>query len=287
MSARLEIVRAVVKTPLGKEVKEFILMRAGRVIARRIARVAQTNLEKSVSTTAILVAAAIAEAAQRVYPRFLKKYPFLARFDQRVWAETIARLLNRGREDLRALRGVIVERFVPDMQQMTGLLKTLEKRVTKGWTRPRLVSGARTPDGTELADWLIISEGPNGELWIMAIIESKSISNTRDLVRSRGRDVGQHLWDYLRMKSEGLVLQIEGEVRTFRPRQIQVNPVPLGAPPPKSGLTTELIAVTPREFTAGELRNLSHQGANITRWPWPVDEDEMSRLIRDVMNEFK
>src|SRR4029450_5108101 len=94
------------------------------------------------------LAGMLGQRALDLYAMFLKKYSFIATLSQQEWADAIAALINRGgKQDLRALRGIIVERFVPSMGQLTDLMTDLTKLAAgrKGWGVPQLVSGVRTP----------------------------------------------------------------------------------------------------------------------------------------------
>jgi hypothetical protein len=285
-----KLVMALVKTPLGKEVKEWTLLRGGKVLAKRISRLAVKEFGGNVLVHEALAAAlGLIELAERAYPRYVAKFPFLKGFTKITFAEAIQRAATAGGKNIASIRGEIVEFFIREAEQMRQLMGTLEKRAAaagKGWKKPQLVRGARTPDNLEIADWMVISEHENGDIWVMAIIESKSVSNTADLVAGE-RPVGQHLWDYVRMRSEGLVLDWDVKPKTYTPKQIKLNPRPAyGNVPPPSKLPTELIGVTPREFTTREFEKLHAQGVNVDRWPWPVDEDELAKLIRQLRRDF-
>jgi hypothetical protein len=154
---------------------------------------------------------------------------------------------------------------------------------TKGWGQPEVVSGVRTPNCKELADWMIVSQHPDGRIWIMAIIESKSISNTKDLMEHQGANFGQHLWDIYRALGEGM------DVERTTADQVVTTPyrppkVVGGVPPAASGFNTRFIAVKPRDFTTGEVNSLGIQRIHIEEWPWPVDEHKTLKLIEDLIN---
>jgi hypothetical protein len=286
-----KLVMALAKTPLGKEIKEWTLLRGGKVLAKRVARLAAKDLALGGNVLvheALAAALGLLELAEKNFPRYVANYPFLAKFTKITFAEAIQRVATAGAKDFKAIRGEVVEFFIREAPNTAALLSTLEERASrvKGWGKPELVRGVRTPDNLEIADWMIVSQHENGDLWVMAIIESKSVSNTVDLAAGE-RPVGQHLWDYIRMRSEGLVLDWDVQPREFTPKQIKVNPrQAFGPVPPPSALPTELIAVTPREFTEGQLKKLRPQGVGLTRWPWPVDEDELLRLVRQLKRDF-
>jgi hypothetical protein len=286
MSFQITLVRWLSGTVLGREVKAYFIRIGKRRLALRFTRLAEHDFTLAVRRGVLDVVAAMIKRARDLYPTFVAKYSFLVGFEEDVWAETVAATIAEGDTELRSLRGKIVERFIPGMKEMRELYARLGKLAeSKGWKILEPISGARTPDGNEIADWMIVAEHKDGRIWVMALIESKSISNTRDLVSHKGRGVGQHLWDWIRLKTEGLVLTKEGgEAVKYLPEKIEGAPVPLGAPPPSHGLTTDLIGVTPRDFTKGELKKLAGLGVDIKRWPWPVDQDEFAKMLQELRN---
>jgi hypothetical protein len=288
MAVAWEFVARLTRTRLGRVEREYLLKNFGKVIRRqwKLAVAIAEGETKRLSTLAILVADALIKRAAQIYPRFAKKYPFVAKFTQLEWTEAVARLINRGeKENLRGIRGVIVERFIPTMKQMEKLYADMVKLAkANGWKEPALVSGVRTINGKELADWMIVAEHKDGRVWIMAIVESKSVSNTKDLVLHGEKPVGQHLWDIWRAKKDGIKIERleKGGLTTmsYPPNKIVAG---VSAPGTQLKETTRLIGVTPRDFTVGEFNKLAVKGVNVERWAWPVDEDELFRMLKELM----
>lgn len=279
----------VTRTRLGRSEREYLLKRYGQIISRRWRFVIKTAAGESERITALAVQmlGALAKRAAELYPRFAKKYDFVAKLTQQEWAETVATLINRGeKENLRAVRGVIVERYIPTMKEMEKLYADSVKLAkARGWGEPALVSGVRTlKDGKEIADWMIVAEHKDGRIWIMALIESKSISNTVDLVAHGDNPVGQHLWDIFRAKSAGIKIE-RFQKGALTSKSYVAEKIVAGVAPPGGTVkeTTRLIGVTPRDFTPGEISKLAVKGVFIERWPWPVDEIRLFKMIEELI----
>jgi hypothetical protein len=45
---------------------------------------------------------------------------------------------------------------------------------------------------------------------------------------------------------------------------------------------TELIAVTPEDLSTSHVNKLSASGDDIIRWPWPIDQAELDKFIREA-----
>lgn len=288
MSVAWDFVARFTRTRMGRVEREYLMRAYGRVIRRRWKLVIKIAEEESEKLTAklILAAGALAKRAAELYPRFAKKYPFVAKLTQQEWAEAVARLINRGeKEHLKAIRGVIVERFVPSMKEMTKLYDDMVKLAkANGWGEPALVSGVRTPNGKELADWMIVAEHKDGRVWIMALIESKSISNTSDLVFHGEKPVGQHMWDIFRAKSDGIKIE-RFEKGALKAKTYGQGKVVVGMPGSNVKETTRLIGVTPRDFTPGEIKKLVAKGLPLPeRWAWPVDEQQLFKMLSELVD---
>ncbi|GLR83773.1 hypothetical protein [Bradyrhizobium iriomotense] len=286
-----KIARRAVRTRAARSEVEVLLMRYGKIIRRRWVRVAKLAVKTALELDGevIRVMSAIDERAGELYVKFIKKYPFIGKLSRQEWNEAIARLINRGnKEDVKAIRGVIVERFVQGMDEFAKLYDEMAVLAakTKGWQKPEIVSGVRTPNGRELADWMIVSQHPDGRIWIMAIVESKSISNTKDLVEHKGADFGQHLWDIYRALGEGMDVERTTSGQVTKTRYLPPNVVGGVPSATSSGFGTRFIAVKPRDFTTGELNRLGVQGIRIEQWPWPVDERRMLDLVNDLLGEL-
>jgi hypothetical protein len=291
MSLQFEIIEGLKVTTAGKTWRQYLIRSFNRTVRLRWVRVAQLAAKavEKIPGEVALIAGALGKRALDLYAVFLKKYSFIAKLSQEEWADAIATLINRGSEqDLRALRGIIVERFVPSMDQLADLMTDLTKLASgrKGWGAAQLVSGVRTPAGREVADWMVVSVHEDGRIWLMAIIESKSISNTKDLVAHKGTEMGQHLWDIFRAKSEGIVLtKVEGDAAiatAYNPKAI------VAEIPPHQGATdgfyTRFIGVIPRDFTTGEINRLAIKGIGIEQWSWPVDQKKMMDMINELID---
>jgi hypothetical protein len=289
VSYTVALVRAFRKTPLGRQFRLYLIKRNGKTIGRRVVALEAKRARRVLSAAdeaAIRTAReALTVIADQLYGRLVKKYAFLQRVDPAAWRSTVLILLARKRQEFKALRGLVVEQFVPDMPEMKALMgdcrKLAQKR--KGWGPPRQVTGARTRvDGREIGDLLVISEHEDGRVWIMAIVESKSLSNTADLITMPG-EPGQHLWDHVRFKTNGFTLPgPPGKAREWLPEKIEINHVAKGKKPAPGAFETKLIAVTPNDFTTSQLNKLSASGDDIVRWPWPLNEAELDRFLREA-----
>lgn len=292
MAVIWEIVGRLSRTRLGRTEREYLLVRFGKVIRSRWSLVREVIEKESsrLAAKALLVAGELVKEARRLYPRFAVRYDFVARLTEQEWAETVATVMAKGeRVNLRGLRGVVVERLVPKMKEMEKLYADMVKLAkARKWRPPALVTGVRTLDGKELADLMIIAEHEDGRVWLMAIVESKSISNTADLIAHGEQPVGQHLWDLFRARSEGVRIEKfehGGLTQTSYPPDKIVAAV---APPKPAGneLATRLIGIAPREFTSGELNRLAVQGVTIERWPWPVDDERLLKMLEELLATF-
>jgi hypothetical protein len=286
MAIAWEIVERLTRTRFGKTERQYLFKRFGKVIRRswRVVREVSEQEAAKLAAATILMAGKLAERAAQLYPKFAKRYPFVAALTEQEWAEAVARLINRGeKENIKGIRGVIVERFIPTMKQMTKLYDEMVVLAKKnGFDVPALISGARTLDGKELADWMIISQHPDGRVWIMAIVESKSISNTVDLVFHGDKPVGQHLWDIWRAKSIGFKFEKvhKGGITTTN-----VKPGRIVAGRPGSNEPTRLIAVAPRDFTPAEIKKLTVKGLPLPEhWDWPVDQHDLLKMLNELMD---
>lgn len=294
MARNVKAVEKYAKKALGRRIKAVALRKGGAALRRVWASTINRALARKAldGRLLMLVLGDIAGRAKKLWPRFSRRYSFLSRFSEQTFAEAVAEVLKFDRRSYQAIRGYIVERFIPDMKQMGGLMKELKALALKAdpkWSAPKLVSGAQTPDGRQIADWLIVSAHPDGRVWIMSVVESKSISNTEDLAAHRGRLFGQHLNDVIRAQEKGIVLEWaeDGVVMSLEvsPKKIVFEAPPVNGPV-KGKLYTRFIGVTPRKFKPSELKKLAAQGVSIERWDWPVDEDDLLRMIHDLETEL-
>jgi hypothetical protein len=236
----------------------------------------------------------------------LVKYPrLLVGMDKATFAEMVALAVERGRMSPQSLRGLLVEklcRTLPDTRELLGAMDAVQKAANKGlakgarWGRPRFAYSIVDKAGKQLADLSIICEGPNGRVWIMAVIESKSASNVDDLVKLHGKNVGQHLWNYTRAKSGGVV--IDGEF--IKPSKLEFTPVPVGkwgeragavakkdaaarVKEMSGGLYTQFIGFVPQELSPYRALQLAEDGIQVELWRWPFDLDEFDRFQKELV----
>ena len=151
MNYTVTLVRVFSKTPLGRQFRLFLIKRNGKTIGRRVVALEakQTRRVLSAADEAAIREArlALTVIADRLYTSLATKYAFLKRVDPAAWRSTVLILLSRKRQEFKALRGLIVEPFVPDMPQMKALMADCRKLVgtRKGWGPPRQVTGAPRP----------------------------------------------------------------------------------------------------------------------------------------------
>lgn len=147
------------------------------------------------------------------------------------------------------------------------LAAKLSKAAKKGdWVDElHVVTGARTLDGREIGDILVVAYSKDKKrVWVMAIVESKSESNAIALIdhATRGRSddvlevIGQHGTGVKRLQESGVRI----DKLEFGKGSIQVEP-------PKKGLDlqheenlTEFIGVVPPDTAPGVLNKLRSGG---------------------------
>lgn len=307
MSRPVTLVRLLVGTELGRRVETWSLRVFGKEVAalaaRQGRRIAATATAELAAATRLVLAGILVEGA-RIYPRLLARHPkILAAIDQATFVELLQLALLRGNRSLESLRGLLVERLLRTLPEVANLERVLNRVVVAankrgpGWSKVRMVSGVVDGHGKEVGDLLMVATHEDGRLWVLAVLESKSLSNTDDLARLKDLPVGQHLWDLARARTRGLV--VEG--RTFKPGKVVMEPVPIGrrtgadavvgvkaaadrAAEMAGGHYTQFIGFTPREMTKGEIRRVSTQGIQIESWPWPFDLADLSRFQKDLIN---
>lgn len=248
--------------------------------ARILPALAGEELERLAPAAARLRADLVARAAGKVGAA-------LERIGQDAFRALVGLVRDRWRKlELETLRGWAAEYLVKDLPELKALLARLEARVARreGWRRPELVRDLVTADGRAWGDWTVISVSEDGKrLWVMAVIESKSISNARDLADMKRSGFGQFLWDWLRARSMGLkVPAVEGPGLHFDPPEI-VAELPGPHVNPERDLYTEYVAFTPRGVGEAGRRKLAAQGFALAQgndWVWPVDPDTLSELLQ-------
>lgn len=291
----IRILERAFKSKLGIRIRQYLILDK-KIVAKRWKSIAVAALDRQVvkSADVLLVAAAIARESAALRAKLLNRFAWLSKFSDQSFAEIYSRLLNRRGEKLFSIRGELVEKFIPDMAEMKALLTDLEKAAKlagKDWGPPKLMSGLRTTNGRQIADWVVCSVHPDGRIWVMALIESKSISNMEELIEKEGRGAGQFMWDYLRAKGEGLIIDVvdaQGNVRprTFEAAKVMLEPVASGATKaPK--YPTRMIGVIPEKFSARQRLNAASAGLRIEEWTWPVSRAEMLKLIAAIEDNFR
>lgn len=290
----LTIIERVFKTKLGIRIRQLLILEK-KTIARRwksLALAALDRLAVDVSKVALAAGMVAAEAA-KLQVKLKDRFAWLSKFSEQAFAEVYATVLNRGRHVDVVVRGLAVERFIPDMAQMdalTGDLAKLLKASGKDWGPPKLLSGLRSGDSRQIADWVVCSIHKDGRIWVMALVESKSISNMEHLIEQKGRGVGQFLWDYLRAKDKGLIIDVvdaHGNVtpRSFEAGKVLLEPVMSGATKtPK--YPTRFIGVIPEKFSERALLNKKSAGLIIDEWLWPISQSELLKLIGKIEESF-
>lgn len=301
MSARIELVSFVLKTSVGRSLKAIVLRRGGKVLFERVQRLARQGLVRRVGAqiSQSWMIGAIMERALGLYPKYLAKYPFLSRFPPERFAETVAEVMPLNQRSLRVLMGLIIERYIPEMAQMRRLLResrTLATKAGKQWSEPVLVSGCRTLEKKgkelevkELGDWLIVSRHEDGRVWVMAIIESKSLHSVDGLIPGAGEGqvgAGQHLWDIARFRSEGFryAETVGSTLVEYRvpSAKVVVEHMPPVAQRKPGGYYTRLVAVAPRPLKASELKRLGAAGVDLEHWDWPIEPRELLPMVDQI-----
>ena len=241
----------------------------------------------------LLVEGAVAAHVLRLRSSLLGRFPWLAKFSEQSFAEICGTVLNRGKSVDVVIRGLSVERLIPDMKEMEILLGQMGKAIKgkgPGWGKPQLLSGLITPNGRQIADWVVASIHEDGRIWVMAIGESKSISNMEDLLDKNGRGAGQFLWVYLRAKGEGLVIDVvdgQGNVtkRAFDAKNVLLEPIRQGASKAPA-FPTRMIAIVPEKFSQRALLNKASRDLAFEEWAWPVSQGDLLRLIEAIEKSF-
>ncbi len=274
----------------GKEVVRYEL----RAAPRALAAAGMRDLERLVK----LITGAVVSEALRLYDRFLSRFPaILTGIDRATFADIVAQALNRGNMDDRALRGLIVERLARALPELNDMMRALDRvrlraseKLTKKWGKVELVGGVADGQGKQLGDLLVISRHPDGRVWVLAVFESKSVSNMDDLTRLKELPVGQHLWDYVRARGHGVI--IEGEF--IKPEKLLLEPVPVRARTggatvvgPKNaaqrlaemdGYYTQFIGFAPKEMSNNQALRIASQGIQLELWRWPFDLTEYGKF---------
>lgn len=286
----IAIIERLFKSKLGARTRQFLIFDK-KIIAKRWKSVVLAELDRLAVdlSKVLLLAGPLAEQALALRAKLRTRFNWLDKFSEQAFAEVYATVLNRGHHVDVVVRGLVVERFIPDMLEMETLLKQmtkLAKESGKKWGAPKLMSGLRTPNGRQIADWVVCSVNQDGRVWIMALVESKSISNMENLIGQEGRGVGQFLWDHLRAKGEGLIIdavdaQGNVSVRSFAAADVLLEPVMRGV-----GKTprfpTRFIGVIPEKFSKRAALNKNSAGLLIDEWTWPVSQAEVLKLIRKI-----
>jgi hypothetical protein len=237
--------------------------------------------------------------AFRRQPRFENQISELSRAD---WAELLRKLALPFRYYLPgkilAVKGLLYELRVRHLLDFRGLLARCTSKVAASpkWRGSELfiVRGARGPDGREVGDYLIVAfdrrRNPK-DIWVLAIIESKSQRNAASIVKHTVKPVhakthaerlskGQPRQSLERINAQGIDLRhpdvtitavdprasVVGANKAFKPGSITAaNKTGTSYPP--TAQTTELIGVIPKDVPSDVrgrvLRDSPRQGIQV------------------------
>ncbi|UUL83805.1 hypothetical protein [Sphingomonas qomolangmaensis] len=286
----IQLLERVMQTKFGARVRLFLIIDKKMVSARwkSLSSAALEGYRVDVAQM-LIMGGVTAEVAQRLRAQLLSRFEWLDKVSDQAFVEIYLTVHNRGKMVDVVVRGLTVERLIAEMKEMARLTRELETQLAargKGWGKLQLLSGLKTGDGRQIADWTLCAVHEDGRIWVMAIIESKSISNMEHLIEQKGRGTGQFLKDFMRAKLEGLIIDIvdlQGNIspRKFRPAQVLLEPIPPGAT--KLGpYPTRFIGVVPDKFSARQLLNAETAGLAMETWAWPVSQSEMLKLINAI-----
>ncbi|GAA2359676.1 hypothetical protein Cme02nite_36320 [Catellatospora methionotrophica] len=311
MSKVVALIRLGHGTKFAKKAKWLSLQIFGKEVARYEIRAAPKAIAaaalRDFERAALLIEGAVVAEALKLYERFLSRFPsILTGVEKADFADIVSLAMNRGEMSSQSLRGLIVERLARSMPDLDDLKKAMDKvrlRASEGmakkWGKVQLVSAVVDGQGKQLGDLMLISVHPDGRVWVMAVFESKSISNIDDLTRLKDLPVGQHLWDYVRAKAHGLT--IDG--RHFAPDKMLLEPVPVGARTGGSavvgtkdatqrlsemkGYFTQFIGFAPKEMSTNQAMRISKQGIQLELWRWPFDLNEYDKFQQALIDRLK
>lgn len=302
--AKLVIVELARGTRFGEAVRRFAVRIGGRKLAEIVVKTAPLaakdalhELTKNMKLITSAVISLVLEEQREFYRRFPN---VLKGIQPGTFADMVGDAMGRGKRSFEALRGLIIEKMVRDLPQAAKLLEHMEeivlaeaKRTGRKWSKPRWANGIRDLNGREWGDLVLVSTSGD-EVWIVAIIESKSFTNVKELAEQEGKQVGQHVWDWVRAKTIGL--EVEG--KTFARGKVHCEPVPpnkwmatskdavVGAKDlatrkaqMQGGRYTQFIGFAPKELSDGQILAVSGQGVQIEMWgQWPFNLTEYKRF---------
>lgn len=310
MSIVVELVLLASRTRYGRRVNQWSLRVFGKEVARlsrrdlsaEAAMLARRAALRDMKESVQLIQAFVVMEAKGMFEALADSFPRLfTHLDKGALADMVRMVMQRGEKSFESLRGILVEalaRKLPATESLRAAMETVRKQANKAfkekWGPVRIVSGVRDRRGKEFGDLLVLCEHPDGRVWIMAVIESKSFSNVADLSTHGDKKVGQHLWDFVRAKTSGL--HIEG--RSFAPEKIMMEPVPhaaWGGPAfvteksaaqrlkeMSGGYYTQFIGFAPQELSSSKMLNLAEQAIQLEYWPWPFDVSEFNRFQKEL-----
>jgi hypothetical protein len=228
-------------------------------------------------------------------------------------ARMVADAEGRGDQLAESLRGLILEKHLLDSQLTKDAWSTLDQvrrlkatRFKISWDSPDLVTNVVDGQGKAVGDMHLVSKAmvvPPGRtkaqpfVWFMIIGESKSL-NVGELARARKKAVGQHVWDWARIKTRGAF--IDGVY--YPPSNIYCEPVPRNAWTVKKavviakdgatreaeltklpGYYTQFVAFTPESLSENQILQVADQGIQIEMWPWPFTLDEADKFTNTLV----
>ncbi|GIF97709.1 hypothetical protein [Catellatospora citrea] len=308
MSKVVSLIRLGHGTKFAKKVKWLSLQIFGKEVARYEIRAAPRALAaagmRDLERLVKVITGAVVSEALKLYDRFLSRFPtILTGVERATFADIVAQAMGRGEMSPQSLRGLIVERLARSLPELEDMVKALDRvrlraseKLAKKWGKVQLVGGVADGQGKQLGDLLVVSVHPDGRVWVLAVFESKSISNIDDLTRLKDLPVGQHLWDYVRAKGHGLI--IDG--RRFAPEKVVLEPVPFRARAgttavvgakstadrlaEMSGYYTQFIGFAPKEMSNNQALRIAAQGIQLELWRWPFDLNEYDKFQKALID---
>jgi hypothetical protein len=263
--------------------------------------------------TATVTARVMAGESVKHQPKFAK---LVSKLTDKHWTEVVLKLRHRFNDLLTvrvvAVKGLLFELWVRQLPKFEELLVRCSKklRTVAGWHQEVfVVRAARTlDDGQEVADYLVVAfdrvDNPR-EVWVLAVIESKSEHNAISIARHEsksalaalGKDaelLGQPRQSLRRIRQTGVDLTnavVDGRSRVenlgqFKPEQIRISNE---AGREFGQQTTELIGVVPPDTPQAALRRITRDAPKqgIQVWLHETTGMETNFLSYEVIKAFE